>query len=93
MTRYQLPESIQTDLDLLQRTYVIKFKNIRQYPVKIELAHNIWDYINQSAELTQGKFSYHVEFPEDKTMSLQRFLDAYYYHRRRNFGKSNITSI
>jgi len=93
MTIYKLPESIQADLDLLQRTYVIKFKNLRQYPIKIELAHNIWDYINQSRELMQGKFSYHVEFPEDKNMSLQRFLDAYYYHRRRNFGKSNITSI
>jgi hypothetical protein len=35
--------------------------------------------------------SYEFEFPEDKTMSLQRFCEQIFFARRRNFGKSWIT--
>jgi hypothetical protein len=61
--------------------------------MQIDLNHNVWEYINQPVELTQGNFSYKIDFPDDKHMSLQRFLDAYYYHRRRNFGKSIIKPL
>jgi radical SAM superfamily enzyme YgiQ (UPF0313 family) len=93
MSKYNLPKDIQNDLNTLQRTYVIKYKNLRKYPMTVNLQHNIWEYINHPVDLSQENFIYYVEFPEDKFMSLQRFLDAYYYHRRRNFGKAQIKKL
>jgi hypothetical protein len=37
--------------------------------------------------------SYHLDFPEDKTMSFNRFLELFYFARRRNFGKATVDRI
>jgi hypothetical protein len=37
--------------------------------------------------------SYRLDFPEDKTMSLNRFLELFYFARRRNFGKATVDRI
>jgi hypothetical protein len=34
-----------------------------------------------------------LDFPEDKTMSFNRFLELFYFARRRNFGKATVDIV
>ena len=90
MQRYQLPERMIQDLMTLQRTYMIRYSELETYPKHLNLEYNVWEYVNKGLDLEQGKFVYCADFPEDKTMSMERFLDNYFFQRRRNFGKASI---
>jgi hypothetical protein len=36
---------------------------------------------------------YNLDFPEDKNMSFPKFLELFYFARRRNFGKATVDTI
>jgi hypothetical protein len=36
---------------------------------------------------------YNLDFPEDKNMSFPRFLELFYFARRRNFGKATVDTV
>ena len=40
--------------------------------------------------LVEQPTTYLLDFPEDKTMSLNRFVELFYFARRRNFGKATV---
>ena len=90
MQRYDLPADLLQDLMQIQRRYLIAYDQVNTYPQTVELNHNIWEYLTFDEPLTTGPASYILDFPEDKTMSFPRFLELFYFARRRNFGKATV---
>jgi radical SAM superfamily enzyme YgiQ (UPF0313 family) len=93
LQRYNLPEDLLASLMKLQRNYYIKYNDRNQYPKNLEVDYNIWDYLSFNQPLEKIATSYRLDFPEDKTMSLNRFLELFYFARRRNFGKATVDRI
>lgn len=90
LQRYNLPSDLLDSLMKLQRAYYIKYDDRNNYPMMLELDYNIWDYISFDKPLEKTKTRYKLDFPEDKTMSFNRFLELFYFARRRNFGKATV---
>ena len=93
MARYELPEDIMANLMRFQRLYLVAYKRVREYPMMLNLDYNIWEYLTAGAELKNAPVRYQLEFPEDKEMSFPRFLELFYFARRRNFGKAMVDRI
>jgi radical SAM superfamily enzyme YgiQ (UPF0313 family) len=93
LQRYNLPEDLLVSLMKLQRNYYIKYNDRNQYPMNLDVGYNIWDYLSFNQPLEKTATTYRLDFPEDKTMSLNRFLELFYFARRRNFGKATVDRI
>jgi hypothetical protein len=93
LERYNLPANLLASLMKLQRSYYIKYDDRNQYPMNLELDYNIWEYLSFNRPLTENKTVYRLDFPEDKTMSFNRFLELFYFARRRNFGKATVDIV
>jgi tRNA A37 methylthiotransferase MiaB len=93
MSRYDLPADLLEDAMKFQRKYLIAYNDRHQYPMKLELRYNLWDYLTFDQPLTKDSYIYNLDFPEDKNMSFPRFLELFYFARRRNFGKAMVESI
>jgi radical SAM superfamily enzyme YgiQ (UPF0313 family) len=88
--RFNLDPDLLNDLITLQQNYFIRHSDLAMYPKQVELSHNLWSYI-QGNQLLEKRTTPHVfDFNDDKNMSRARFLENYYYLRRRNFGKATI---
>ena len=93
LERYNLPPDLLASLMKLQRSYYIKYDDRNQYPMNLELDYNIWEYLSFNRPLTKTTTVYRLDFPEDKTMSFNRFLELFYFARRRNFGKATVDRV
>jgi hypothetical protein len=93
LQRYDLTEDLLASLMKLQRSYYIKYADRNAYPMNLELDYNIWDYLSFDQPLTNADTVYCLDFPEDKTMSRNRFLELFYFGRRRNFGKATVDLV
>jgi len=93
LERYHLPPDLLASLMKLQRSYYIKYDDRNQYPMDLQLDYNIWEYLSFSKSLEKVPTVYRLDFPEDKTMSFNRFLELFYFARRRNFGKATVDRI
>ena len=93
LERYNLPANLLASLMKLQRSYYIKYDDKNQYPMNLELDYNIWEYLSFNRPLLENKTVYRLDFPEDKTMSFSRFLELFYFARRRNFGKATVDVV
>ena len=71
---------------------MIDYKDIKNYPKKVQFDNDILGYLQNDTELKQSAV-YDFDFPEDKDMSLQRFCEQIFFARRRNFGKSWVTKL
>jgi radical SAM superfamily enzyme YgiQ (UPF0313 family) len=91
-TTYDIEESLLNDLMTVQRNYFIKYADCQSYPKKIELKHDIFGYVQGTAELDTAA-TYQFDFPEDKDMSLHQFCEQIFFARRRNFGKAWVTKL
>ena len=91
-TTYDIEESLLNDLMTVQRNYFIKYADCQSYPKKIELKHDIFGYVQGTADLNDSA-TYEFDFPEDKDMNLQRFCEQIFFARRRNFGKAWVTKL
>jgi putative methyltransferase len=93
LQRYNLPQDLIDSVMKLQRSYYIKYDARNHYPMVLELDYNIWDFLSFDQPLTKAKTQYKLDFPEDKTMSFNRFLELFYFARRRNFGKATVDLV
>lgn len=93
LQRYNLPKDLLDSLMKLQRAYYIKYDARNHYPMVLDLDYNIWDFLSFDKHLTKVKTQYKLDFPEDKTMSFNRFLELFYFARRRNFGKATVDLV
>jgi hypothetical protein len=93
LERYDLPADLLASLMKLQRSYYIKYDDRNQYPMNLQLDYNIWEYLSFNRPLEKTPTTYRLDFPEDKTMSFNRFLELFYFARRRNFGKATVDLV
>lgn len=89
---YDLPEDLLAELMHLQKSYIIDYKNIKEYPKQQHYKYNILSYIQSSDDLNKSSILT-FDFPESKDMTLRRFCEQLFFSRRRNFGKALVTSI
>jgi tRNA A37 methylthiotransferase MiaB len=93
LQRYNLPQDLINSVMKLQRAYYIKYDARNHYPMTLDLDYNIWDFLSFDQPLTKARTQYKLDFPEDKTMSFNRFLELFYFARRRNFGKATVDLV
>ena len=93
LQRYNLPQDLINSVMKLQRAYYIKYDARNHYPMTLNLDYNIWDFLSFDQPLTKTRTQYKLDFPEDKTMSFNRFLELFYFARRRNFGKATVDLV
>ena len=93
MSRYNLPADLLADAMKFQRRYFVAYDAMHTYPEDLTLNYNIWEYLSFDHELVKAPATYTLEFPEDKTMSFERFLELFYFARRRNFGKTTVERV
>jgi hypothetical protein len=68
----------------------VAYDQINAYPQQLTLDYNLWDYLTFDEPLENQPVTYDLDFPEDKSMSFPRFLELFYFARRRNFGKAMV---
>ena len=90
MARYDLPQDLLADTMRFQRHYLIAYDQKNHYPMNLRASFNIWEYLTSDEPLTKQSTCYTLDFPEDKDMSFPRFLELFYFARRRNFGKATV---
>jgi len=90
MKRYELDESLLTELIEFQQNFLIVHSDIAKYPKQLKFNHDFLGYIQTDTSLNIPT-AYSFDFPEDKNMSLQQFCEQIFFARRRNFGKAWIT--
>ena len=93
MAKYNLPADLLADAMQFQRRYFVAYDAMNTYPENLTLNYNIWEYLSFDHDLIQAPATYRLEFPEDKTMSFERFLELFYFARRRNFGKATVERV
>jgi hypothetical protein len=93
LERYMLPTDLLASLMRLQRSYYIKYDDRNAYPMNLTLDYNIWEYLSFNRPLVNETTVYRLDFPEDKTMSFNRFFELFYFARRRNFGKATVDRV
>jgi hypothetical protein len=93
MLKYNLPEDLLDSVMKFQRQYLIAYNSINQYPQNLTLDYNIWEFLTFDQPLDKQQVTYNLDFPEDKSMSFPRFLELFYFARRRNFGKATVEKI
>jgi hypothetical protein len=87
---FELDEHILQELLNIQKKFVVNHAQINEYPLIVKSNLDIIGYIQHNSDLNIPS-SYEFDFPEDKTMSLQRFCEQIFFARRRNFGKSWVS--
>jgi radical SAM superfamily enzyme YgiQ (UPF0313 family) len=80
------------DLFRVQENYLVKWEQIKDYPLQIDLDHDIVGSIQGTADLHRGA-SYRFGFLEDTNMTLATFCENLWYGRRRGFGKAMIQKL
>jgi hypothetical protein len=81
------------DLRKITEAYVVRYDRITLYPMQLHTDSNLLDHVISDQPLSNRYDAYVVDFPEDRTMSLQVFLQNIYYARRRNFGKAQLKLV
>jgi hypothetical protein len=93
MARYNLPADLLDSIMRFQRRYLVAYDAMHTYPEELTLDYNLWEYLSFDHDLVQEPTTYRLEFPEDKTMSFAKFLELFYFARRRNFGKTTVERV
>lgn len=81
-----------SELMTFQRTALVDHTRLSQYPMQLNLAHDFLGHIQNGTELNIP-CTYLFDTNEDPNMSLQMFLENFYFGRKRNFGKAKIVKI
>jgi tRNA A37 methylthiotransferase MiaB len=93
MQRYDLPKDLHAATMRFQKRYLVRYDQISTYPEDLGLDYNLWEYLTFDHALENRPVSYRLDFPEDKAMSFPRFLELFYFARRRNFGKTTVERL
>lgn len=93
MKRYNLPDKLLDSLVKFQRRYFVTYDAIDTYPEELVLDYNIWEYLTFGNNLVQDETRYKLDFLEDHDISFSRFLELFYFARRRNYGKATVECL
>ena len=89
-TTYTIDSNILNQLLQFQRNYVIDYKDLSALPIQQKFDYDFLGYLLDDADINTPCL-YKFDSVEDKTMSMDRFLENMYFARKRNFGKTTIT--
>jgi len=89
-TTYTIDSNILNQLLQFQRKYVIDYKDLPALPLQQKFDYDFLGYLLDNADINTPCV-YRFDSVEDKTMSMDRFLENMYFARKRNFGKTTIT--
>ena len=89
-TMYTIDSNILDQLLQFQRNYVIDYKDLPTLPIQQQFDYDFLGYLLDDADINTPCL-YKFDSVEDKTMSMDRFLENMYFARKRNFGKTTIT--
>jgi tRNA A37 methylthiotransferase MiaB len=87
---YNLNTDLLEQLLHFQRNYFIDYKDLQVLPKVKTYDYDFLGYILDSTDLNKST-TYQFDSTEDKSMSMDRFLENMHYGRKRNFGKTTIT--
>lgn len=90
--QFHLDEDLLKQLIHFQSNQIIKYKDIKSYPLKVEYDYDFIGFLDFEQPL-MNHVCYEFDFPEDKETSFDRFLDNIYFQRRRNYGKALIKKV
>jgi len=86
---YVIDEEILSELLDFQRTLVVTYKQLPEYPTQRNYKNDFFGYLDREEKL-DVPCTVEFDFPEDKSMSFTRFHENIFYGRKRAFGKSTI---
>ena len=89
-TTYNLDTNLVDQLLKFQRNYFIDYKDLQALPKTETYDYDFLGFILDGSDLNTPT-AYHFDTMEDKSMSMDRFLENMHYARKRNFGKTIIT--
>jgi putative methyltransferase len=89
-TMYTIDSNILDQLLQFQRNYVIDYKDLPALPIQQKFDYDFLGYLLDNANINTPCL-YKFDSVEEKTMSMDRFLENMYFARKRNFGKTTIT--
>lgn len=92
LEEFDLPHDLAQQLVSWSEHYVIDYHALGCLPLIARYDHDFLAFIQDGSGLDRA-CTYHFDTTEDKHMSLTRFLEGVYFHRKRNFGKTVMTKI
>jgi radical SAM superfamily enzyme YgiQ (UPF0313 family) len=75
-----------------QKATVVYHSSLAQLPLYRSFDWDFWGYLVHNTELNRAA-QYKFDTAEDKDMSPRMFLENFYFGRKRNFGKAQITQV
>ena len=75
-----------------QKATVVYHGSLAHLPLYQSFDWDFWGYLVHNTELNRAA-QYKFDTAEDKAMSLRMFLENFYFGRKRNFGKAQITQV
>jgi hypothetical protein len=75
-----------------QKATVVYHGSLAQLPLYQSFDWDFWGYLVHNTELNRAA-QYRFDTAEDKAMSPRMFLEKFYFGRKRNFGKAQITQV
>jgi hypothetical protein len=91
-SHYNINSALLDQLLMFQRNYVIDYRNMTSLPYTQHFDFDFLGFLIDDAKL-DNPITYQFDSTEDKTQSLDRFLENMYFGRKRNFGKTTITTL
>ena len=91
--RYNLESEIESDLLTLQKNIMVDLRNIEQYPKKIKLNYNLYEYIINNHALTREPTEYQFNWTWPKDDSWYAKLERVFYQRRVFYSKTQTSKI
>ena len=89
-SHYNVNNEILDELLRFNPNYVIDYKDFTKLPMQHDFRYDFLGYLLDNTDL-DTPCVYNFDTVEDKTMSLDRFLENMYFARKRNFGKAIVT--
>lgn len=75
-----------------QKLFVIDYYKIYSYPIEKDFDYDFLGYLQNNSTLEENT-KYKFDFLEDKSITIERFLENIYFSRRRNFGKAWVKRV
>ena len=92
LEEFDLPRDLAEQLVDWQQHYVIDYRDLNTLPLVVRYDYDFLAFIQDASNLSQP-CTYCFDTAEDKQMSLSRFLEGIYFHRKRNFGKTTVIKL
>lgn len=89
---YNIDPVLLEQLMSFQRNYVIDYQDLSTIPITQHYDFDFLGYLLDDTKL-EHSITYKFDSVEDRSMTLDRFLESMYFGRKRNFGKTIITQL